>query len=626
MKILLLTPPMTQLNTPYPATAYLTGFLESRGYDVAQADPAIELAQRLFSRQGLNDLMDELETEGALVVSSYIENFAQSFDTYLQCVEPVKAFLAGKDSSLAMRICSRQFLPEGPSFESLKAWEEVDDPNLGWAFGAMGIQDKAKHLCTLFLDDLSRAFQDGVDKDFSLTRYGERLAASVGSLNPMLERLDNKTLVDRYLEQICDELYDTFKPNVVGLSLPFPGNVLGGLIIAKSFKERDPHIRILAGGGYVNTELRELNEPRFFDFIDYVTVDDGERPILNLLEFLKGVRSEAELVRTFLCKDNQVMYRNSTEWKDIHHNDTGTPTYRGLKVESYLNLSEMLNPMHRIWSDGRWNKITLAHGCYWNNCTFCDTSLDYIARYQEADVETILNRMKSMIHETGLTGFHFVDEAAPPKILFALAKRIIEEGLVVSWWGNIRFEKSFTPERVKLLRDSGCIAVTGGLEVASNRLLKLMKKGVTVEQVAKVTKAFSSNGVLVHAYLMYGFPTQTEQETVDALERVRQLFESGCLDSAFWHRFAATVHSPIGKFPHRYGIKIIPRDPKAFAKNDLDFEDSTGTEHDLLGRGLKKALYNYMLGLGYDEDVSVWFEKPVAPTTLAPNYIASIFS
>jgi len=269
---------------------------------------------------------------------------------------------------------------------------------------------------------------------------------------------------------------------------------------------------------------------------------------------------------------------------------------------------EMLNPMHRFWSDGRWNKITLAHGCYWKKCSFCDVSLDYIGRYDEPATDLIMKRIRALIAETGETGFHLVDEAAPPSGLRALAKRLIEDKLSITWWGNIRFEKTFNAELCQLLARSGCVAVSGGLEVASNRLLDLMKKGVTVEQVARVTRAFTDAGIMVHAYLMYGFPTETEQDTVDALERVRQLFAAGCIQSAYWHRFSATAHSPIGLAPQDYGITLKPPPDVRFAHNDLAFEDPTGTDHDYLGAGLRKALYNYMHGVGLDTDVREWFE------------------
>ncbi len=395
--------------------------------------------------------------------------------------------------------------------------------------------------------------------------------------------------------------------------------------IAQTLKAQHPQIVTVLGGGFVNTELRDLAEPRVFDYFDFVTLDGGERPLLALLEHLQGQRSRQRLVRTFVREENDqggaVRYVNWQE-PDIAFAEVGTPTWDGLPLDKYLSLLDMLNPMHRLWSDGRWNKLTVAHGCYWKKCSFCDVSLDYISRYEGASAAVLADRIDAIVQETGQTGFHFVDEAAPPKALKALAQELIARNSSISWWGNIRFEKSFTPELCELLADSGCIAVSGGLEVASDRLLQLMKKGVSVDQVARVTKAFSDAGILVHAYLMYGFPTQTVQDTVDALEYVRQLFENGCIQSGFFHRFACTVHSPVGLHPEEYGVTLQPLPPVTFAKNDIGFLDPTGVDHDALGGALKKAIYNYMHGIGLEEDVRSWFPFKVPKTTVPRQRIA----
>jgi radical SAM superfamily enzyme YgiQ (UPF0313 family) len=496
------------------------------------------------------------------------------------------------------------------------------DP-MSWAFGELGIQDRAKHLASLYVDDLADVIREGIDSRFELSRYGEKLAASAPSFEPLRQALEGEpTLVDATLDAIARELVTAHEPDVVGLTAPFPGNVYGALRIARIVRALRPGVKIVLGGGYVNTELRQLAEPRLFDYVDFVTLDDGERPLLNLLEHLAGKRGEDRLLRTFVRREGKVSFLSDPREHDVPLKDAGTPTYDGLPLASYLSLSEMLNPMHRIWSDGRWNKLTLAHGCYWRQCNFCDVGLDYIGRYEEQQADRIVDRIEALTRETGESGFHFVDEAAPPKTLLALSKRLVERGVQVSWWGNIRFEKTFTPEVTRKLAEGGCIAISGGLEVASDRLLQLMNKGVTVEQVARVTKAFTEAGILVHAYLMYGFPTQTEAETIDALERVRQLFVEGCINSAYWHRFSATVHSPIGREPEKFGIKLLPMPASTFARNDLDFSDPTPADHDMLGRGLRKALYNYMHGLGLDEDVRAWFDAPVARPRVPKRLVA----
>lgn len=626
-RVLAVIPPMTQLNTPYPSTAYLTGFLRSRGVPAQQVDLALALVLALFTPEGLQAVRECIAALPPQRHTPRLAAFDAAFERYAATIGPVIRFLQGGDATLAHRIAGRAFLPEGERFASLDLYVDPDDPDggdpLAWAFGALGAQDRARHLATLYLNDLADVLRDAVDPRFEFVRYAESLAASQPSFEPLAQALAAPpTLIDRMLQRLALEALAEHRPDVLLLSVPFPGAVYGALRIAQAVKAAQPAVRIVLGGGFVNTELRDLAEPRVFDFVDAVTLDAGERPLLALLEHWAGRRSAQRLVRTFVRDAaGAVRYIDIGE-ADVPFEEVGTPTWDGLPLPRYLSLLDMLNPMHRLWSDGRWNKLTVAHGCYWKKCSFCDVSLDYISRYDAASAQTLVDRIEAIVHETGQTGFHFVDEAAPPKSLKALAAELQRRRVEISWWGNIRFEKSFTPALCRQLADSGCIAISGGLEVASDRLLALMKKGVSVEQVARVTRAFADAGILVHAYLMYGFPTQTVQDTVDALEYVRQLFEAGCIQSGFFHRFVCTVHSPVGRDPAAYGVTLQPLPPTRFAKNDIGFVDPTGVDHDALGVGLKKAVYNFMHGIGLEQDVRRWFDMPVPRPTVPRGRIA----
>ncbi|MEO5668236.1 MAG: radical SAM protein [Bdellovibrionota bacterium] len=620
---------MTQLNTPYPATAYLTGFLRPRGVETHQVDVALELILKLFSQEGLTRIRAELlakmsknaKSRSKVELPKSVDFFLQNFDAYLETIEPAVRFLQGKDPSLSLRIVSRNFLPEGPQFLALRQFEELElegteaDP-LAWAFGNLGTHDRAKYLASLLINDIASVIKDGVDERFELSRYGEKLAASSPSFEPLHRDLHAApSLVDLMLDDVTREVVEKFKPDVIGLTAPFPGNVYGAFRIAMVARRIDPSVKTILGGGFVNTELRSLTEPRVFDYFDYVVLDDGYRPLQNILDSINGNGGHEKLLRTFVREDGKVVLRSNLMQHDIPQKDVGAPIYHGLSFDRYLSIFEMLNPMHRLWSDGRWNKLTVAHGCYWKKCAFCDIGLDYIGRYEPNTADTLVGRIRQVMNETGQSGFHFVDEAAPPAGLRSLAEELLDTKTVISWWGNVRFEKTFTSELCQLLARSGCVAISGGLEVASDRLLKLMQKGVTVEQVARVTRAFADAGIMVHAYLMYGFPTQTEQETIDSLERVRQLFVAGCIQSAFWHRFAATAHSPIGIDPKAYGITLDKEPEVSFGRNDLNFTDPSGVDHDALGLGLRKSLYNYMHGIGLEKDVRHWFEHKKMPAT-----------
>ena len=626
MKVLSLIPPMTQLNTPYPSTAYLTGFLISRKFDAVQEDLALALVLSFLTSEGLTEIRGEALRRPDENRTACVNFFLDYFDDYQNTIAPTIAFLQGRDNTLSHRINSRSFLPEGPRFDSLEVYDDEGGDALAWAFGALGSQDRARHLATLYLNDLSDVLRDAVDDRFEFVRYGESLAASQPTFMPLAKALaDIPTLMDIHLQKLTSAAIEKHQPQLVLLSVPFPGAMYAALRIAQNIKTNNPNIQICLGGGYVNTELRELTEAKIFDFVDFITLDSGERPLLALIDHIQGKRSQERLVRTFVRNNAGLVKLMNWPELDVPFEEVGTATWDGLPLDSYLSLLDMLNPMHRLWSDGRWNKLTVAHGCYWKKCSFCDVSLDYISRYETASASLLVDRIEQIIAETGQTGFHFVDEAAPPKILKALAEELLRRKVLISWWGNIRFEKTFTPKLCELLAQSGCIAMSGGLEVASDRLLELMKKGVSVEQVAQVTKSFSDAGILVHAYLMYGFPTQTVQETIDALEYVRQFFENGCIQSGFFHRFTCTVHSPVGMNPEDYGITLAPQVVVSFAKNDITFIDPSGVDHDALGQGLKKAIYNFMHGIGFEEDVRAWFEISGLPkTSLSPRQIENI--
>lgn len=611
---------MTQINTPYPSTAYLTGFLKSRGFEVEQKDLSLELALKIFSRKGLEAVIQKIEEskDKTLKKSALLKHFLAEKDKYLQFIEPVVELLQGQDLSLVSRLADATRYPQGPQFKSLEELARIEEGDqLQWAFGSLGDTDRARYLGSLMIADVAAVIRDGIDARFEFVRFAESLARSAPLMDPLIEALENKkpTLLDEWIDELAVKYASAKSYDVIGLSAPFPGNVYGAFRIARAMKKIQPASTFVLGGGWVNTELRDLKEPRAFNYFDFVTLDDGEQPLLSILEFLEKKRTEKDLFRCFIRKNGEVKFVSQNKDHDVPSHKTGYPTYEGLDLKKYLGIFEMLNPMHRLWSQSRWNKLTLAHGCYWKKCAFCDVGLDYIGRYEPSPVDLIVERMDRLAQETGGKGFHFVDEAAPPKLLGQLSDKLLENGRLYSWWSNIRFEKSFDENLTKKMAQAGCIAVSGGLEVASDRLLKLMNKGVTVEQVARVTKNFVDAGVMVHAYLMFGFPTETLQETIDSLERVRQLFKWGCLQSAYWHRFSATAHSPIGMAPEKFGIKVSTPKNISFARNDLEFSDPTGVDHEALEEGLKKAIYNFMHGLGLEEDVRSWFANRTVPQT-----------
>lgn len=602
MKILLLTPPFTQLNTPYPATMYLKGFLKQQGHEVMQADLGIELFNRIYSKKVLANLFDLAAQTGER--SPLLNTMLDQQEQYLFCVEPVIRFLQGQEPTLATRICHTDFLPQGSRFNNMT--------DLEWAFGTVGITEKARHLATLFIEDIADFIKEHISPHFELGRYAEHLCLRVADFETLEEVLNHEpSPIDRMIHQLVDEKMAQFQPQMVGFSIPFPGNLMGALQAGRHIRQNYPQTVIVWGGGYVGTELRNLQSTQPFQYTDYIIADDGEPALLALIQYLECEhKDETQLHSTFhLNNQGEVCWAPPRKACHIPFGQLPAPDYSDLLLDQYISVIEVSNPMHKLWSDGRWNKLILAHGCYWAKCAFCDTTLPYIGCFETTTATALCDQIEQVMAQTGQSGFHFTDEAAPPKILRELSEEIIRRGLVISWWTNIRFEKSFTPELCTMMAQAGCIAVSGGLEVASNRLLKLINKGVTVEQAAQAAANLSEQGIMVHAYLMYGFPTQTFEETLDGLNAVRQLFEKGMLVSAFWHRYAMTMHSPSGLNPEKFGAEKLPSTTGTFANNEIPFTDHQTIDLDELGEGLRLATYNYMLGLGFDRPVEQWFNR-----------------
>jgi len=604
-KLLLVTPPFSQLNTAYPATAYIKGFLESKEVSAAHFDLSIELFTSIFTSDFLSAIFQEAEELG----NDHFPLIREMKDLYISRVDVVIGFLQKQDINTAGKILGTGFLPAGHRLKRVNT-------QIKWAAGELGVIDKAKHFGTLFIEEIGDFIQANVDEFFSFTKYAEQIATSASSFNQIAEFLNYEpTLIEDKMLVILEERIQRHGPDLVCFTIPFPGNLFAALRCSQFIKQFYPAIRVAFGGGYCNTELRSLEDPRIFEFIDFISLDDGEGPLLKIVEYIEGKVDINQLERTFVLEKSRVVYKDKLPNTIFHHKHLPAPNYSGLPFEKYLSFLDVVNPMHRMWTDERWNKLTISHGCYWKQCSFCDVTLDYIGNYQNTTAEDLVDKIEKIIKDTNITGFHFVDEAAPPKMLRALSEKLIERNVDITWWTNIRFEKTFDAELCQLMAKSGCIAVTGGLEVASDRLLEKMKKGVDIAQVTRVTHAFSQQGIMTHAYLMYGFPSQTEQETIDSLEVVRQLFEKNCIQSAFWHQFTTTVHSPVGQNPDDFGINIIGPVFEGFAQNDLLHEDPFGADHQLYTKGLNLALDAYLNKLEFDKELKDWFDFPVPPTS-----------
>ncbi len=738
MNAILIQPPFTQLNAPYPAIHYLEAFLRGRGHEAAAWDHSIGLYRRIFSSAGLAKVFAGVrEKRAGLKLDEasrvQLERYLSNERLYIEWIDGIVAFLSGGDPAMAHRLASAVELPIGARAEALL---EARDGRIG--------PDEARALATRILDDLGDLIAFALDPDFGTVRYAERLASSRADFGEALKALDNSWLIREFYEPMLREFWTeragsaAEDPAAVGpaaenssaegpvdlilITIPFPGCLLGALACARAARQafassvprgaaaRAPAIAF--GGGYVSTELRDLRDSGIFDFCDYLCFDAGYGSLASVLEresvsrarrgISSGAAAAADATSDAVATVAPPLYKTMT--RDAEGNivasgfsaetsadDSGeafaweryrgieraalaavAPDYRSADFGAFLRVVDSENPMHRLWSDTPWLKYYLAHGCYWRRCSFCDTELDYVADFARADVAAVMAAAAAAAERTGLFGIHFVDEALPMAALleFARANRARGAGAAVgsdtvigsntgsaanpgaaalagsfaaaaalaapsgiaparrrrpfSFWGNVRFDASWTQGRCEFLAASGLMAVSAGIEIATARGLAMTDKGFDLAGLVRTLVAMRRAGLLVHAYLIYGFPGQPAADIVDSAEFCRQLFASGLVDSAFWHRFVLTRHSRMyrqWRDGDRPGLVPVDR-PWTFANNDLAFEGERA--FDRFDAPLAASLAAWMEGAELERPASTWFGRGAPRASIAPDFVETL--
>jgi radical SAM superfamily enzyme YgiQ (UPF0313 family) len=612
MKALLVQPPFAQLNAPYPAVHYLAAFLRSRGIEARASDHSIELYRAIFSRAGIAPAFEaarlRLEAKVDEVAASQLERYLSYEADYLEWIDPLVDFLSGKDPAFAHRLAQAVELPRGMRAEAFLEARE----------GRIAAHE-ARGLATAILGDLGDLVAFALDPSFETVRYGERLAASASFFSTVRSALDSSPLLETLYRPLLEAEWRTQarSPDLLLVSIPFPGCLLGALECARSARAAfGPSLRILFGGGYVSTELRDLRDGGIFDFCDYLCFDSGYGSLISILEAEEG-GDRGGLYRTMFRGEGGGVIASGfeAEAEPGSHAERMraaereavvgiAPDYSDADFGRYLRIADSDNPMHALWSDSPWLKYCLARGCYWRRCAFCDSSLDYVSLFAPADIASIMRAASTASARTGLSGIHFVDEAMPMASLLAFAdanrSRAAAGEKAFHFWGNVRFDSSWSEDRCEFLAASGLVAVSGGIEVATEAGLEMTDKGFDLAGLVKTLVAMKRSGLLVHAYLIYGFPGQSRQDVVDSAETCRQLFAAGLVDSAFWHRFVLTRHSRMyGEWREggKAGLEPVDR-PWDFANNDLGFAGSEA--YDAFDLPLASLLESWMAGEGLD--------------------------
>src|SRR5574344_287188 len=680
MKIIIIQPPLVQLNTPYPSGAYLSAYFRKLDHEVTWYDLSISLFYKIFSRDGLIKLFSLCSNKALTLADYYLDNnndeaafnlrrYISQKDLWINQIDTITSILRGNEST--REICHQfvfsAFTPRGARMENYLSNLDHDLTT-----------DDAFCLASLALADLADFITETFDKEFSLIRYAERVTTQESTFAHISQSADNPILKEFYLP-LLHEKFDSLitnekntPPFLVCISVPFAGTFASALTTGRYFKQTFNNSAFVSlGGGFINTEVRDTKELRLSEYTDILSLDRGYGSYKVLFESnYINTRSRETIPPTGLYKttlfinnfhtkkispdsDSFIIQANEhdVELEMFENEITASliPDYSDIDFSLYPKMIDDTNPMHRLWNDGAWMKIYLAHGCYWHRCAFCDTTLDYVRCYKKTNISELYKGLLAQAESKRIYGVHFVDEAAPPIALVQFAKENLLHNKKLSFWGNIRFEKTFTRDVADFLAAGGLIGVSGGIEIATANGLDSVNKGIKLESIVAACCAFKEAGILVHAYMIYGYWSDTVQDIIDNMETLRQFFEAGLLDSAFWHKFVLTRHSTVYKEwqqavqlmnnksvsinRHRSQknkdipdiIKLHPIEPKGnciLAKNGLHFANEQQSEK--FGAPLDSALEDWMHGENLSVPVQQYFSFKVPAPRIPKDYISQL--
>lgn len=672
LNTLIIQPPLVQLNTPYPSGAYLLDFFNSL-YEEKNVKGRVEwfdlsnsFFHKIFCKHGIAHIFNstfekalklssQYESQGDDNTAFHLRRFISQKEFWINWIDEIIAIVCSSNSKISGREFAHEFIRSAHVPRGMRVENFLSNLNRDVS------TDDAQILSSLALADLADYITLVYDQNFALIRYAEHLATSTAEFSETIEGLKAPSLNDFYKPLLLEKIASyKNEPTLYCISVPFPGCFESALFSADLIrKECGDNAIIIFGGGYVNTELREISEKGIFDYCHILSYDKGygsyirlfdefinvacgiedEKQCFNLKEAFESIFDSRKFYNFSYLKNGSVIIpleKENEEYKVLYKKEHEyirkiTPDYSHIDFTKYPRLADDTNPMHRIWNDGAWLKAYIAHGCYWHRCAFCDTTLDYVKDYCLTDINSLYDSLCVQAEKTGVHGIHFVDEACPPVALqnFALKNMAVKSSnkIPLTYWGNIRFEKSFDRDLADLLSAGGLTAVSAGIEIATGNGLSAVNKGTDMENIVNACCAFKEAGILIHSYMIFGFWSQSVQDLIDSMETLRQLFGAGLLDSAFWHKFTLTLHSTVyeeykkGKYPE---LKILPQKKTQFAKNDLHFEGEEKSEK--FSAPLNAALELWMHGEKLSKPVESYFPFKMPKPSIAKDYIASLIA
>lgn len=361
----------------------------------------------------------------------------------------------------------------------------------------------------------------------------------------LIEATCDRNFYTRIFEEILyADLLDMDAPPLVGISVSFNDQVIPAFQCAGIIKKKWPDTHITLGGSFVSIHFREISNPRIFEAVDSLVLDEGEVPLERLCrEILSGKPNLRSIPNLITCRDGKICHTK----QEPHPKGqlSFTADYSLFDLEHYL-----FSPDNIIIP------FCLSRGCKWRKCAFCRTDIPVFHNYCRPSPQALYEQLVALVRKHGAKIISFSSAFSEPEVLEHISKRLLEDKIHIRWVASTRLSNDFTKDLCALFRDAGCVRLSFGIESFSDRILALMKKGIHAKQIEKVITGI--DGVIPLFLLMIvGFPTETEREARDGFEKLQYFMGRKLITGYNYNVFNMTYGSDIWNNPQKYHITDI---------------------------------------------------------------------
>jgi radical SAM superfamily enzyme YgiQ (UPF0313 family) len=361
---------------------------------------------------------------------------------------------------------------------------------------------------------------------------------------------DNVNVYADVCRQLVFPAIEEERPEIIGISIGTPVQLMSGITFATLIKEKYPDIHVTVGGNVVTRLKDKLPDPKKFlgRAFDSIITYEGEHALYWLVEALSGKRDISQVPNLTYMDDKGQVHVNELYQERV--DELPIPDFDGLPWEKYFSPEKLVPYLG-------------TRGCYWGKCTFCDHGAGYIDQFRAKHASQIVDELEQLKIKYNAKHFLFTDESFPPALFVKLPPMMIERKLDIYWTTLIRFEESLLePKLWDMAAQAGCRSLYFGLESANERIIKLVKKDTKIDVAIKNLTEAKRAGIWSHVMGFYGFPSETPEEAEDTRQFL--LAQQERIHSVEMYFFVLYNSAPVFKDTEKYGIQVVEN-----AENDL---------------------------------------------------------